>query len=236
MPKHTRTRRANQVHAQRLKDIRPFVSFNYDLRRPLSGAAKRKIKKYHDEISALTNRPYQVYRPRSSAHLKQAQAFAQHEVALSDLRVAFLPVDGKHKMTIRYGKRGIVAKSSNVVITDVPLSIRQLLKDPEGHVNARIRGNPAKQFTIQAGRYEIPSPYLPETVARGVARLVAAYSDKESNHYFGNWLHGLKAYQFKEQAGLRSYLLEKQAQIKKDKHARRVKRRRDQRAREKQSP
>lgn len=220
MPKNKRPSGTKQLHADRLKAIRSFVNFNYDLRKPLTPAAKKKIKHYYDEVTALTNRPYQVYRPRKRAHLDEAQAFAQHEQRLPGLKVAFLPSDGAHRIKVRFTKRGIRAQTHNVVITDVKLSVRQLLIDPEKHVNARIAGNPAKQFTIQAGRYEIPRPYLPETVARGVSRLVAAYSDKESNHYFGRWLHGLKAYEFREQGTLQDYLIEKQHAIKSAKRKR----------------
>jgi hypothetical protein len=233
MPKRTRTNVGKQLHSARLKSIRPFVDFDYDLRKPLTTAAKRKIKKYADEISALTNRPYQVFRPRSRKHLQQAQAFAQHGEKLPGLKVAFLPTDGNHRMQLRFTRGGVKGKTKNVIMSDVPLSIRKLLADPEAHVNARIAGNPAKQYTIQAGRYEIPRPYLPSTVARAVAKFVSAYSDQESNHYFGNWLHGLKAYQFAEQGTLGEYLREKQKVIREGKRARRNEARRRQRQRDK---
>lgn len=234
MPYNKRKLGRKAMHAQRLKAIRQYVNFDYDLRKPLSTAAKKKIKTYYDEITALTNRPYQVFRPRTRAHLQEAQAFAQHERNLPALKVAFLPTDGSSKMRVKFTKRGIRAKTRNVVMTDVKLSVRQLLIDPEKHVNDRIQNNPAKQFTIQAGRYEIPQPYLPTTVARGVARLVAAYSNKDSNHYFGRWLHGLKAYEFKEQGTLQEYLIAKQTNIQEKKRERRNAARRRQRAREKQ--
>lgn len=233
MPDNKRRLSAKQLHSARLKTIRPYVSFNYDLRKPLTTSAKKKIKQYYDEVTALTNRPFQVYRPRSRAHLHEAQAFAQHEKNLPGLKVAFLPSDGSHKIKVRFTKKGIRAKTKNVIITDVKLSVRQLLLNPEKHVNERIAGNPAKQFTIQAGRYEIPRPYLPETVAKGVSRLVAAYSDKESNHYFGRWLHGLKAYEFAEQGTLQEYLIEKQKSIRDAKRKRKAAARK--RARKKQS-
>lgn len=233
MPKRTRARVGKQLHSDRLKQIRPFVDFNYDLRKPLSSAAKKKIKKYADEIAALTNRPYQIFRPRLSKHLHEAQAFAQHGANLPGLKVAFLPTDGNNKMQLRFSKKGVTGKTKNVIMSDVRLSVRQLLRDPEGHVNARILGNPAKQFTIQAGRYEIPRPYLPESVAKAVAKFVSAYSDPEENNYFGNWLHGLKAYQFVEQGTLGEYLREKQKVIREGKRARRNAARRRQKARDK---
>jgi len=227
----------NAIHAQRLKEIRRFVDFDYDLRKPLSKAAKRKIKEYHDEITALTNRPYQVYRPKRRDHLHEAQEFAQHGKRLPGLKVAFLPVDGSNKVKLRFTKHGVVGKTKHVVITDVKLSVSQLLINPEKHVNERIAGNPAKQFTVQAGRYEIPSPYLPSTIGKAVARLVSRYGaesgyDEDNNHYFGRWLHGLKAYEFEQQAGLQEYLIEKAKNIKEGKRARRREYRRKKRLRE----
>lgn len=233
MPDNKRARAQKQLHSARLKLIRPYVDFNYDLRKPLSETAKRKIKEYSDEVTALTNRPYQIFRPRKHAHLLEAQGFAQHERRLPGLKVAFLPTDGASKMHVRWTKKGIVAKTKNVTMTDVKLSVRKLLADPEAHVNERIRGNPAKQYTIQAGRYEIPQPYLPQSVGKAVARLVSRYSDNESNHYFGRWLHGLKAYQFSEQGTLGDYLREKQKRIKEGKRTRKNSSRARVRARDK---
>jgi hypothetical protein len=211
-------RAVNGIHAQRLKEIRRFVDFNFDLRKPLTKSQQRKIKKYHDEINALTNRPYQVYRPKRADHLRQAQEFAQHEKRLPGLKVAFIPTDGTNRVSLRFTKKGVVGKTKHVTITDVKLSIAQLLINPEKHVNERIAGNPAKQFTVQAGRYEIPSPYIPSTIGKAVARLVNTYGaaggvTPENNHYFGKWLHGLKAYEFAAQSGLQEYLIEKQKSI-----------------------
>jgi hypothetical protein len=233
MPKKTAKLKTQgqQLAAQRLKEIRRFVSFDYDLRKPLSKYAQRKIKAYHDEITALTNRPYQVYRPRRADHLAEAQEFAQHEKRLPGLRVAFLPTDGTNKVTLRFTAKGVVSKTKHVTISDVRLSVAQLLINPEKHVNERIQGNPAKQFTVQAGRYEIPQPYLPSTIGKAVARLVSRYSEsggvsRDDNHYFGRWLHGLKAYEFEAQAGLQEYLIEKQKAIKAGKKARKRRKRR----------
>lgn len=227
MPKRTAKLKSKGqlLSAQRLKEIRRFVGFDYDLRKPLNKSAQRKIKKYHDEIRALTNRPYQVFRPRSTEHLAQAQEYAQHEKRLPQLRVAFVPTDGKNKVTLKFTTKGVQGKTKHVTISDVKLSVKQLLINPEKHVNERIAGNPAKQFTVQAGRYEIPQPYLPSTIGKAVARLVSRYGeasgvDKNNNHYFGRWLHGLKAYRFEAQGDLIDYFQEKSSAIKKGKRDR----------------
>jgi hypothetical protein len=236
MPGKRRT--VNGLHGDRLKQIRKFVNFDYDLRQPLTNTQKRKIKKYHDEIRALTNRPYQVYRARNADHLNEAQLWANNGRNLPGIKVAFIPTDGKNRVRLSFTNKGVVAATKHVRTHKVSLSIAGLLRDPVAHVNSRIAGHVAKQFTIRADVYEIPQPYLPETVAKAVARLVAKYGESngltdDDNHYFGHWLHGLNAYTFDSQNGLQEYLIEKQKAIAVGKRARRAAKERERRAREK---
>lgn len=219
MPKQRR--RVNGIHAERLRQIRPFVSFNYDLREKLSRSAQKKIKRYHDEIAALTNRPYQVYRPRLTGRLRAAQEFAQHDKYLPQLRVAFIPTDGTNKVRLSFTRSGIRGHTEHVSSEIVRLSLQGLLINAEAYVRTRLRNHSAEHFTIQAGRYEIPIGYLKETVPRAVARLVNKYSNEQSNHYFGRWLHGLRAYYYENQGALSEYLREKQEAIKDAKRERR---------------
>lgn len=232
MPKSTRAKIAKQLHSERLKQIRPYVDFNYDLRKPLSRAAKRKIKLYSDEVSALTNRPYQVYRPRRADHLEEAQEYAQHEKRLPGLKVAFVPTDGKRKLKIKYTAKGIVASGENVDTAHIRLSVSGLLRDAVAHVESRIKSYPQQSFAIQAGRYEIPASFSRSRIAAGVARFVAKYSERDKNNYFGNWLKGINAYSFKGQENLQGYLNAKQKVIRKDKVTRRNVKRRKARARD----
>lgn len=237
MPRKKPKLKAQQLHRDRLKQIRKFVDFDYDLRRPLSENAIRKIRRYHAEITALTNRPYQVFRPRSADHLAEAQEFAQHENRLPGLKVAFIPTDGANKVRLRFTKRGVVGSTKHVITRHIPLSVRELLIDPIAHVNARIAGNPAKQFTVQAGRYEIPQGYTKTSIARAVGRLCNIYGEsggvtQENNHHFKRWLHGLNAYTFEEQGDIAEYLETKQKSIQAGKRRRRNARKKRQRLRE----
>lgn len=212
--------RAKAIHSERLKKIRPFVDFNYDLRKPLTRAAKAKIKKYADEVDALTARPYQVYRPRRKDHLAAAQEFAQHEKKLPGLKVAFLATDGREKVSLSFNKSGVKAKSRYVDKEYIRLSIKGLLRDPKAHTEQRVAFHPAKSFTIQAGRYEIPRSFSKDLIGEGVAKYVNRYSNEDANNYFGNWLHGVFAYQFHDQASIGEYLQAKQNQIRKGKRER----------------
>lgn len=232
MPKNTRRQSAKQLHSERLKKIRSYVEFNYDLRKPLTPAAKRKIKVYYDEIQALTNRPYQVFRPRSKAHRIESQEFAQHEKMLPQLKVAFVPTNGKEKLKIRFTAKGVIADSEHVRIQHIRLSTSALLRDAAAHVNERIKQTNAKSFTIQAGRYEIPAGFARDVIGNGVARYVSKYGNADKNNYFGNWLHGVFAHTFTGQDTIQSYLVEKQKSIRAGKRARATLRKRKLRQKE----
>jgi hypothetical protein len=217
----------NGIHAQRLKQIRGFVNFDFDLRKPLSKYQKSKIKTYYDEINALTARPYQVYRPRNAEHLAKAQQFAQHEKRLPGLKVAFMPTDGK-KVRVRFSSSGEISISSDHVTTRViALDTDKLLRDPIGHVEARIKNRIEDSYTVLAGRYEIPVGLTKATLPRYVANLTSKYSSEDANNYFGNWLHGVAAHHFTEQAEFGEYLSAKSKAKDKVKRERRAKRQRE---------
>lgn len=194
------------LHAQRLKAIRPYINFNYDLRKPLSKYQKSKIKKYWDEIEALTARPFHVYRPRTKDHLQAAQDFAQHENRLPGLKVAFIPTSGK-RPRIRFNNAGdIVASTDHITTRVLKLRTKELIKDPEAHVNKIIKqDSDAKRFSILCGRYEIANSYDRATVGRAVARLTARYDNPGTNNFHGRWLHGLAGHHFQEQASFEDF-------------------------------
>ena len=197
----------NGIHAQRLKQIRKFVDFDFDLRKPLTKYQKAKIRKYHHEIDALTARPYHAYRPRDKKRLARAQEFAQHEKRLPGLKVAFIPTDGENRPRIRINKAGeIISETDHVTTRGLELDTFELIEDPIAHVEAVIATDPdAKSFTVRAGRYEIPQPHDRATIARYVARLANEYGKDKGNHFHGNWMHGLNSHHFKKQASFDEY-------------------------------
>jgi hypothetical protein len=225
MPKNNKR---NSIHAQRLKAIRPYVNFDFDLRSELTAHQKRKIKQYFDEIDALTARPYQVYKPKTKQRLKKAQEFAQHEKHLPGLKVAFIPNNGKDRAKIRFNKAGdIVATTDHVSTRVLSLDTSELIKDPIGHINKVIKKDPtAKRFTALCGRYEIPVSQSRATIGRFVANLTAKYSSEDANNFHGNWLHGIAAHHFTNQADYTDYMREKQASKRKVQKDRKLAKRR----------
>lgn len=203
----------NGIHAQRLKDIRPFINFDYDLRKPLTKYQKSRIREYWREIDALTARPYQVYRPRTKAHLKKAQEFAQHEKQLPGLKVAFIPVSNTKKKTkIRFTKKGeLITENDHVRTRFLEFDPMQLIENPVEHAKAIVAKDPAgKAFSILAGRFEIPNTYDRELLPIWVGRFAEKYSNSEANNYFGNWMVGLNSHHFKNQVDLMEYMRDKE--------------------------
>jgi hypothetical protein len=216
----------NGIHAQRLKAIRPFVDFNFDLRKPLTPYQKAKVREYFNEIDALTARPYYAYRPKSKDKLEKAQQFAQHEKRLPGLKVAFVPTADYLKPKIKFDKRGNISVDTQYVhTTGLRLNKRKLLKNAKKHVEDVIREAPdAQRFTILAGKYEINKTFSRTRIGEGVAFYVEKYGEDKGNHYFGNWLHGLSAHQFKEQADIAEYSKARDKARNKHKAARRAER------------
>lgn len=209
----------NSVHAQRMKEIRPYVGFDYDLRTELTPYAKSKIKKYYEEIQQLTARPNQVYRPRRKDRLKAAQEFGQHEKHLRDLNVAFIPTNGNEKRKIKFDKSGNITAVSEFVKTRVLPVDREKLVSAENardYINDLIKTVPdAKSFTVLAGAFEIPQGHSRRSLPRFVAQLVTKYSNvndlgEKANNHHNNWLHGIAAHSFKQQEDFQDYLSEKQ--------------------------
>ena len=227
MPNNT----INGIHAQRLKDIRPYVNFNFDLRKPLSTYAKRKIKRYWDEIDRLSSRPHQIYRPRRKDHLQKAQAFAQQDKPLRGLKVAFIPNNGP-KGKVHFTPSGEIKFKSEFVTTSlIEFDIPELIDDPAEHVRQKIKHRTENSYTVQAGDFELPIGVDKKLLPEFVAELTTRYNNDTANNYFANWLHGVHAHQFDMQDEFNHYLREKQRAKNKLRKQRRAKRERQRRRR-----
>jgi len=224
----------NGIHGQRLKAIRSYINFDFDLRKPLTEYQKRKVREYYNEIDALTARPYYAYRPRIKNRLSKAQEFAQHEKSLPGLKVAFIPTNGEAKPKIRFRKGRFTISTKHVTSRLLQFDKAELVRDPIGHtIDVMSQDEHAKRFTILAGKYEIPNSYARSILPEQIAKLTDRYGNLELNNYFGNWMHGLASHTFKDQADFNEYREAKmQAKIK-VKSARRNKKRRNARGKRK---
>ena len=215
-------------YAQHLKDIRPYVDFDYDLRKPLSSAAKAQISRYYGYIQKLTVRQHQVFRTTNPAHLKAAQRFAQHDPSgYGRLKVAFIPNSGEAPLKIKFDAKGRVrAKGAHFEQIEVPLDPEHLVQaEEEGFVEEYIDAQiddapPAKQYVVMAGEFEVPSSRARKFITAYVADLMSRYAaDKlkggeDDNHHYKNWMFGIIGYNFANQAELGEYRRAKRAATK----------------------
>lgn len=210
MPKH----RSGAIdYSQRLKAIRPFVSFNYDLRKPLASAQKAKINKYYDYIQKLTIRPHQVFRARTDKKLRAVQRFAQHDSHHRELRVAFVPNAGSERMRISVTKRGEVrGRTGHIRVFEIPLDHMKLVTEGRSYIQRKINEGPdVQRYVIQAGAFENVGAYAKPFIVDEVLKKMERYgsdkydADDPNSHYFGNWLFGLNGYRFRRQEELMAY-------------------------------
>lgn len=215
----------NGIHGERLKAIRSFVKFNYNLNRKLTNYQKRKIKKYYDEIQTLTARPVQIYRGRDSKKLKAVQKYSRHSTNLRDLKVAFVPISGT-QVKIKVTKSGkVTTETTHVKNEFIEFDPFLLIEDPRGHAEESIAGSKAKSFTIAAGEFEIPTGYNEDSVIDRIEALSARYGDDTKNNYFANWMFGVTAHSYKRQASFNKYVNDRKRAVETGKKKRKAKKR-----------
>lgn len=221
-----------------MREIRPYVTFNHDLRKPLSSAAKRQISAYYEQIQKLTVRPHQIYRTTNKENLRAVQRFAQHDPRrFGKIKVAFVPNAGGEPLRIRIGKDGRVhGTTTHVGIIDIPLDPERLALEGKDYIDAQIDRAPrAKMYSVQAGNFEVPSARARQFITEYVLDLMNRYSadrfdeDNQSSHYYGNWMFGINGYNFTNQQDMMTYRANKRALTKKRAREGVVKRRKEKR-------
>jgi hypothetical protein len=198
------------IHAERLKRIRPYVDFNYNLNKPLSKYAKAKIKRYYDEIDSLSARGHIIYRPRNKARRKAAIEYAGQDKSLTQLKTVLIPVANPEKRPqLKFKNNKLILKGEFVTTEIIPFDQFELIKDPEKHAAQVISALPNDaRFTIrvgEGGRFEIPQDIEKSRIPSRVQILTTNYNDKDRNDYFGNWLFGVQMHTFDNQADFSEY-------------------------------
>lgn len=216
-----KSRLLKKAYKEKMKLIKPFVSFKVDLRKNPSKSQKTKINKYFNEIKAVTkSRVTYVYKPRNKENLKSAQ-MAAHEKYLPGLKVAFIPApDSKTIPDIKFDKSGNMSvKYGNISEKYIEFrDMDKLINDPINYVNRLIKKYPdIKHYKIKAGLYEITGQrYAPSKIGEGVAHYTAKYDlyteeGEKDNHHYSNWLNGVTGYSFENQADYKEYQKRKKA-------------------------
>lgn len=215
MPRHIS---GGKNYSQRLKSIRTYVNFNYDLRKPLSSAAKAKINKYYDYIDKLTVRDHFVYRARSKKNLNTAQRYSQQNTHYKDIKVAFVPKGTDKRPRVKFSAKGeMTLVGDNVTRHAILFDKEELIEadangEAEEYIESVIDDAPTcKRYSVMAGEFEIPLSTIRDKITNEVLRLMNTYSaekfnpEQRSSHYFGNWLFGVNGYNFANQDQLIEY-------------------------------
>ena len=193
------------IHAQRLKAIRPYVSFKYKLSE-LTPYQKRKIKKYYEYIDELSARNHVIYKSRSKNNIQIAKDYSG-QVGFNEVKVAFVPVaDAENPPEIRIKNGQLEIITDHIHTTAIFFDPFLLQADPEEHARQLLSDQPDNaRYTVICGVNEIPQGRSRGTMPAKISELVERYSDSDKNNYFQNWLFGMRRHTFTEQADYQDY-------------------------------
>lgn len=212
----------NGQYSAKLKAIRPFVNFDYDLRKPLHSSQKRKINRYFEAIKEASAGGKKVYRSRNKKRVRAVQRAADNEFQnLPDVKVAFYDSPPGNPRRVRFTDDGRVRfNAANFNMEEILIPASRLATDPENAVNEAIEenGTPAKFFQVKTGKHRSTRIESRNTIGDLVARWVEEYSPSDTdpetlengqsiNHRWENWLHGLWALETTNQNDLEKFAL-----------------------------
>lgn len=174
-----------------MKSIRPYVTFNYDLRSGMAGQSKAKIKRYHKALSRKTRPPHIVYRPRRKDHLKIAMNKAGFTPEISQIKaVPILTTEDRPARWI--DKKGrFILQEKYVKTVFVAADAMAIIKDPTAYARKIIRENPnIETFNIRVGDSYLPTVFTKRTFTAGFNRLLSRYKGQRKKDFISNVLTG----------------------------------------------
>jgi hypothetical protein len=212
---NTRARKKAQEKYKKIyKELKPFLVEKHDLRKPFTQSEKIKLTAQYKEFERLTaGKPYdlQIYRARDSKKLKSAQAMGGMNQKINGFKVAFIPKTSPQQK-VKFKKSGEAYTVGEFVASMfIPIDPEFLAADGRDYIDELVKNRKENVFGIKTGKYELHGTFSRDRVAAKVAELMGRYS----NH--AEWLEGITAYEFDNQANLDEYRNRKRAaQIKRD--------------------
>lgn len=219
----------NKIYSDRLKAIRSFVDFDYDLRKPLHSSQKAKINKYYNAIDQIQARGNKVYRSRNRKRVQAVQRAGRNEFEnLSQMKVAFIPSSNANPAKVRFVGDKVKIRHENFDETYIEFNMENLARNPEAEITRALKKAPkaAKWFRVNAGKFTIAQPRVKARVIPFILNLQKKYNDssdngKLANNNWRNWLNGITTVETKNQTELKDFLLKESAEKQKRKIARR---------------
>lgn len=205
----------NKLHIERLKKIRPFVNFDYNINSMKAGNIsdydKRKIKQYFDEINEMTAHPHYIYRPRKKDRKEKALKFANQKKLGQMKDLVFLPVSNPdEKPKLKFTEDGLQIETGFIIADSVLFDKPKLLSDPRKEVSEKIATlDPSiNRFTLMCGKHEsLTNAGDRQTIVSTIERMMLQYGKEGKEPE--KWLNGVWTYQTKNQANWNEYLREK---------------------------
>lgn len=204
-----------------MQELRHYVQFDYDLRKPLAPQSKAKINKYYNALSEYkaggSANGIHVFRPRNKKHLSTAQSAAGMNPALGQFKVAFINKPQRGDIKIKFTKSGKMRISTkNLKTSFIPLDPIELIGDEiEPYIERQLDKNKFPRYSINWGEYSAPVMSRDRAIAKIAEYAKNPKYSKETHHYYGDWMTGVWGLEFKNQADAESYTKAKNSAAKK---------------------
>lgn len=214
---------AQQIYKDKIREMRPYLKSlkKIDMRKRISKSKRTMINKAWDDYQALTVRPTKVIRSRkNNAKLQELY----HGTRTTKFDVTFLPT-ADPQAKVRVNKKGeVIVKSKYVDEKTILFNMTALMKNPDKEIQRVLAANPEyKMFMMMADEYVFNGLIVRNLVSQEVQKMMARYSpggdgyergkNRGPNHHYKNWLHGLKAFNAKEQKDISKYRTEYNHQV-----------------------
>lgn len=182
----------NNDYRRKMKELRRYVSFNYDLRKPLHSSQKAKINRYYKELKEIKNELHREYRPRNKKKLKalvKASGFSD-EFKI----VPIIESPENQEYSIGYINGEIIFQSKYEKKVFYGFNMRALAENPEKEIDRVLNKIDADLIAITYGKFESPRSNSKEFIKQDLMYLINAYQET-----YKKWLQGLFSIKFKNQ-------------------------------------
>ena len=150
-------KKATSEIKSQLRELRPFVKFNYDLRKKIAPQSIAKIRKYSRELNRLKSYPtIKYYRPRSITRKKAAKKISvlepEFQKQFKIVPLADIPPEAKIKY--KYGQ--LIGVAEKLDVLQIPFNINKFLKNPDKYVDEiQRRYKDYDTFRIKCGEHTV---------------------------------------------------------------------------------
>lgn len=192
----------------RMRELRGFVDFNYDLRKNLSPASKGKINKYWEELQEAKAQPHRIYRAKSKKQLNAVKSATGFQ--LPGFKVAIIPnPDPQNPYKVKAIKSGLVFSNSTSDKYFIPFKMDNLATDTQGEIKRALKKAKGDLIAIACGKFEYRQRFDNKQKAEKTLNMFVAKYDVEGHHHYSKWLLGIYDVKIKNQERLTDEMAKK---------------------------